>query len=319
MKKVNGVLGPIDTKDIGYTLMHEHILSVDWSMRVAFKDWIVYDEFIELAVREVNMAKKIGIRTIVDATPINLGRDIIVLRDVAKKTGMEIIASTGFYCDETSMLKTQSEKTLSRLLLREIEEGMQGTDTKAGLIKVATDLLGVTELNRKFLKASASAHKSTGVPIYTHASISNQMGIAQQDILEDEGVDLRNVIIGHVGDCNDIDYMEKLMNRGSYIGLDRFGHDEAYKIYNTKDRIDTFVELCKRGWVDKLIVSHDFVCYLDYFDNEWDKLKNVDINNLPYDFCFFNKKVIPQLLDKGITREQIDTVMIDNPRRFFEQ
>lgn len=311
MKKINGALGLIDTKDIGYTLMHEHILCADWSIRIAFPDRLVHDEFIKLAVREVNMAKDIGIKTIVDCTPINLGRDVIILREVAEKTGMQIIAATGFYFDETSELKNQSRKTFLKILLNEIEVGMQGTDTKAGIIKVATDLEGVTELNMKFLKAASLAHKKTDIPIYTHASTSNQIGIDQQDVFEDEGVDLKHVIIGHCGDCNNIDYLEKLLERGSYIGLDRFGQDEAFKNCNLQDRIDTFVELCKRGWVNKIIISHDFA-------NEWNKMKNVDINNLQVDFCYFNKKIIPKLLEKGITKEQIDTVMIGNPRIFFE-
>ena len=318
MKKVNSALGPIDTKDIGYALMHEHILAADWSMRIAFKDWIIYDEFIELAVREVNKAKKNGIKTIVDGTPINLGRDILALRDVAAKTGVHIIASTGFYSDETMMLGTKSEKTFVKLMLREIEVGMQGTDTKAGIIKVATDQLGVTELNRKFLKAAALANKETGIPIYTHTAVNSKVGLDQQDVFEDEGIDLSNVVIGHCGDCNDFEYMEKLMKRGSYIGLDRFGPDEAYRgVYNLEDKIKIFIELCKRGWIDKIIVSHDFSCFFDGFDNEWDRMK--DLDNLPCDFCYFNTKVIPKLIKGGISKKQIDTVMIDNPRRFFEK
>jgi len=318
MKKINGVLGPINIEDLGYTLMHEHILSADWSMRIAFlKDWINYEEFIELAVAEVNMAIDTGIKTIVDATPIDLGRDVSVLREVAKRTGIQIIASTGLYYNETAMLKSQNKNIFLRWFMREIEEGMQGTDTKPGVIKVASDLAGITELNGEILKAAALANIKSGIPIYTHATSINKIGIKQQDIFERQGVNLRNVCIGHCGDCNDLEYMEKILKRGSYIGLDRFGHDETFKVFNLEKRIETLIELYKRGWIEKLIVSHDFVCYLDFFGTEWREMKNIDTNNLPFDFCYFNKKVVPILLKRDITLEEINTLIIKNPQSFF--
>ncbi len=116
------------------------------------------------------------------------------------------------------MLGTKSEKTFVKLMLREIEVGMQGTDTKAGIIKVATDQLGVTELNRKFLKAAALANKETGIPIYTHTAVNSKVGLDQQDVFEDEGIDLSNVVIGHCGDCNDFNSPGELGSFNPRVG-----------------------------------------------------------------------------------------------------
>lgn len=316
MKMINGVLGPIETKNLGSTLMHEHVLNVDWSMRWAFKNlWVDRDEFVDLAVKELCMAKKLGIKTIVDVTPINLGRDINLIKEVAEKSGVQIIAATGLYFNEEPYLINKPIEIIVELLKRDIEVGIENTNIKASIIKCASDRFGITETNQKLLKATARVHKLTGAPITTHTLASKQLGLLQQDIFEEEGVDLRRVIIGHCGDTNDIEYLEAILKRGSFIGLDRFGDDAKNPLAN---RIEMVVELCKRGWTNKLLLSHDHVCYVDWGLNDWSKMKNIDINNLPLDFCYINNKVLTQLLQKGLSEEQIKQLMEENPREFFE-
>ena len=100
MAKINGVLGPIDTADLGFTLMHEHVLVANWSMRQAFSDWIDARAVADRATEELGAARELGVRTIVDLTGINMGRDIHVIREVAERSGVQIVAATGFYWTE---------------------------------------------------------------------------------------------------------------------------------------------------------------------------------------------------------------------------
>jgi len=198
---INGVLGPIETRDLGFTLMHEHILVANWAMRHCFPGYVDQEKLIRDAIGEMGSLKQRGVRTMVDLTAINLGRDIRVIREVAEKTGMQLIAATGFYWTEEPWMDAWDAEALAEYLIREVREGIEGTDTRAGILKCATDRLGVTPFNKKLLQATARAHRLTGVPISTHTAVSNQSGLAQQDVFEECGVDLGRVVIGHCGDC----------------------------------------------------------------------------------------------------------------------
>ncbi|MGH7318724.1 MAG: phosphotriesterase family protein, partial [Candidatus Rokuibacteriota bacterium] len=105
MAKVNGVLGPIDTAELGFTLMHEHVLVANWAMRQAFAGWLDREAQVQHAAAEARAAKERGVRTLVDLTPINLGRDITVIREVAERAEVQVIAATGFYWVEEPWLQ----------------------------------------------------------------------------------------------------------------------------------------------------------------------------------------------------------------------
>ena len=141
---------------------------------------------------------------------------------------------------------------LVEFLVRDITDGIQGTDIKAGIIKAATDHLGVTDLNKKTLQVAARLHRATGVPISTHTSVAHRTGLGQQDVFEEEGVDLSRVVIGHCGDTEDLDYLEAIMARGSFIGMDRFGLD---MILPGEKRVATIAALCERGRADRMVLS----------------------------------------------------------------
>jgi phosphotriesterase-related protein len=129
--------------------------------------------------------------------------------------------------------------------VHDIEEGIQGTQVRAAVIKCATDAPGVTPGVEKVLRASARAHLRTGVPITTHTQASTKRGLEQQDIFAAEGVDLSRVIIGHSGDSEDLDYLTTLVDRGSYIGMDRFGLEG---ILSTEKRVAVIARLCEMGY-----------------------------------------------------------------------
>lgn len=310
MAMIQSVLGPISSDDLGFTLMHEHILIADWSMRQGFPDYIDIPAFLEDAIAELRAVRERGVRTLVDLTPINLGRDVNVMRAAAERSGAQVIAATGFYFTEEPRLEWWQHDKLVSFLRRDIEEGIQGTDARAGIIKCATDRLGVTDLNRKLLEVAARAHRATGVPISTHSSAHHENGLLQQDVFEAEGVDLRRVVIGHCGDTQDLQYLEKILRRGSIIGMDRFGVD---LLLPTQQRVETIVELCRRGWSKQIVLSHDASCHIDWFERSMlrETAPNWNFQHIPND-------VIPALRAHGVEIEQIDDMTVGNPRRVFE-
>lgn len=310
MASINAVLGPLATEDLGFTLMHEHVLIANWSMRQGFPDYIDIPRFIDEAVEELRTVREHGVRTIVDLTPINLGRDIHVIHAVAAGSGVQILAATGYYFTEEPWMEWWTHDKLLGYLRRDIEEGIQGTSIRAAIIKCATDRLGVTDLNRKLLEVAARAHRQTGVPISTHSSSFHQNGLQQQDVFEAEGVDLRRVVIGHCGDTEDLEYLEKILRRGSIIGMDRFGVD---MLLPTAERVRTIVALCQRGWAAQIVLSHDAACHIDWFEKAM-----LRATAPKWNFLHIPDDVIPALRAGGVTEEQIRQMTIDNPRRIFE-
>jgi phosphotriesterase-related protein len=308
---INGVLGPIETEDLGFTLMHEHIIVTSWAMRRCFPGYLDEEKLMVDAVREVSSARERGVRTMVDLTAINLGRDIHVIRDVAEKTGMQLIAATGFYWTEEPWMDAWEAEALAEYLIREVSEGIEGTASRAGVIKCATDRLGVTPFNEKLLRATARAHRATGVPISTHTAVANRSGLAQQDVFDREGVDLRRVVIGHCGDSEDIPYLESILRRGSTIGMDRNGID---LILPTRQRVATIAELCRRGWADQMVLSHDASCHIDWFPRQL-----IEQMASKWNYRHVCDEVIPALRESGVSDEEIRAMTVDNPRRFFEQ
>lgn len=310
MATVQGVQGPLDTAELGFTLMHEHVLVANWAMRRCFPDYLDEDWLVRHATAELRSAAERGVRTMVDLTPINLGRDIGLIRRVAEASGVQIIAATGFYWVEEPWMEAWDVEQLASWLIRDIEEGIEGTPIRAGVIKCATDRLGVTPLNEKLLQVAAHAHRRTGVPISTHSSVENRSGLAQQDVFERAGVDLSRVVIGHCGDTEDVAYLEAILRRGSTIGMDRFGIDI---ILPTKQRVDTIAELCRRGWARQLVLSHDAACHIDWFPRDMIErtVPHWNYRHIPDD-------VIPALRERGVSEEDLRSMTVDTPRRYFE-
>ena len=138
------------------------------------------------------------------------------------------------------------------------------------------------------------------------------MGLDQQRVFREEGVDLRRTIIGHVGDTTDLDLLKRLMDAGSTLGLDRFGYDDILPL---ADRIDTLVALCRAGYADRIVISHDAVG-----STHWaiDRLHDPTPTRRSA-LCVISDHVLPALRDRGVDEKQIQQIMVDNPRRIFER
>ena len=312
MSKVNSVLGPIDTKDLGFTLMHEHVMSQGFVAR-DFPE-LFGPGYKERIMEGVAEAKKGGVDTIIDATPFDLGRDVSFLAEVSRRTGVNIIACSGWWMDLPPHLSGQSPDLFADLFVREIETGIAGTDVKAGILKSAADYAGVTPDGEIMLRAVARAQCRTGVPIMLHSYAHEQVARQQLAILQDEGVDLRKVAVDHVNDTRDVDYLFWLLEQGCYLGMDRYPGLNL----SARARTETIKWLIDAGWTDRLLPSHDFglVNPVTFFPP--DVQESIEKGN-PYGYLYMKKVVFAQLREMGVPDKVINTLCVNGPRQFFDQ
>jgi phosphotriesterase-related protein len=321
MPSVNTVKGPIDTAQLGTTLMHEHVFVLSPEVMQNFpENWGDEEQRVADAISRLNGLKSRGVDSIVDLTVIGLGRYIPRIKRIAEQTDINIIVATGVYTynDVPMYFHFQGPGTelggpelMTEMFVKDIEEGIANTGVKAAVLKCATDKQGVTPGVERILRAVAQAHRRTGAPISTHTHAATERGLEQQHIFEEEGVDLSRVVIGHSGDTTDTDYLENLIARGSYIGMDRFGIDV---LLSFEDRVNTVARMCERGHANRMVLSHDAACF-----NDW--LPEAALPAVLPNWHYFHilNDVIPALKERGVTDEQLYLMLVDNPRKFFER
>ncbi len=311
MPTVATATGPVDTAALGFTLMHEHVYVLSEGVNANFPHLWDRDARIRQAAAALAEAKAHGVSTIVDLTVLGLGRDVALVGEAARQSGMQIVVATGLYTyDEVPhYFEHRDVDHMADLFVRDIETGIQDTSIKAGILKCATDEKGVTPGVEKVLRGVARAHRRTGVAISTHTHAASEQGLNQQRVFAEEGVDLRRVVIGHSGDTEDIAYLEKLIGAGSYVGMDRFGLDQFLP---TDRRVATIAKLCERGHASHIVLSHDTMCYIDWFPEEA-RAEYPDFN-----YLHIPDRVLPALRAAGVSDEQIRTMTVENPLRIFE-
>jgi phosphotriesterase-related protein len=319
MMEVNSVNGPIDSKNLGRTLIHEHLVSVDLTMVNAFNDWFdVEDMYHQFCVRAERL-KKHGVKTVVDQLPINLGRNIHWLREASLRSGIQILCATGLYhMEEPFISRNVDPEFMAEFFVRDLTEGIQGTPYKAALIKCATDKQhGESEVNKVMLHAAAIASVQTGAPIGTHSNSKLHQGLYQQRIFLENGVEPQKILIGHSFDCLEQNYLTALLENGTYVGCDQIGIVHRASTEALAECVAELIHL-EKGYEKQIVLSHDSAIVNDYAYSfaRWrrDLAKNTGIGN--YDEVF--DVMIPELKKRGITQEMIDVMMIDNPRRYFE-
>jgi phosphotriesterase-related protein len=315
MTTINSVLGPIDTADLGLTLSHEHVLVASAGIQYVYPEFIDRDGTIERGVADLKQAYGEGLRTIVDLTTIDLGRDIRMLEQVSRESGVHIICATGTWRDIPRMFWGATPDMIAPLYVREIEEGIEGTGIKAAIIKVANDMGGVTPEGEIILRAAARAQKATGVPISTHTFPRERVGEQQVRVFEDEGVDLNRVYVGHSNDTLDIDYLVGLLEKGVWIGLDRYPGTPSPENPDWEQRTETVKKLIDAGFGHRIMLSHDWSVTLSIATREAQERRR---QYNPDSYLFIQRKVLPRLRELGASEEAIDRIMVDNPRRFFE-
>jgi phosphotriesterase-related protein len=248
---------------------------------------------------------------------LGLGRNVRLVQRVAERVDLNIVVATGAYITNSLPLPfvfqdpngpVGGREVLIDMFEQDAIDGVAGTGTRAAILKCATDVEGVTKDVERVLRAVAKVHRSTNLPIFTHTDAVSRRGLEQQAIFAEEGADLRQVIIGHCGDTDDLDYLRQLLAAGSYLGLDRFG---LYNLLDYERRLDVVMELCADGYAERLVLSHDASCYL-----RW----GTALRALAPDWTYTHivDDVLPALKRRGLSDAVVEQLMVTNPRNIFE-
>jgi phosphotriesterase-related protein len=314
--QVETVLGPVSLDKLGRTLMHEHVVLIDFDVARNYPETWEPQAVLPAAREELAGLARHDVRTIVDMTVIGLGRDVGLVREIAKGTGLNVIVATGLYSfDElpryfrNRIPGNGRADILAEFFVRDISEGIADTGIRAAIIKCVTGENGVTPGVDRAIRAAAWAHRATGAPLSTHSDAKTFRGREQQQILRQEGVDLSRVVIGHSGDTTDLSYLTELLDNGSYLGMDRFGLGSPV---TEGQRIETVANLIEKGYADKLVLSHDTSAFTHTFDPS---LRAVKMPSWRY--SYIPEFVVPKLLHRGISPYDIDQMLVRNPRSIF--
>ena len=322
MARIETVTGPIDSGELGFTLIHEHLRCQDEAVIAQWPDRVTLAEdepfAVEAggeraeAVKAAERAIERGVRTIADPTAMFLGRDVEFMRDVSAETGLQVVPCTGIYTYDhlPPFFLTRSPEQIAEMFVADIERGIQGTEIKAAFIKCAADHPGLTENVTKVHRAAAMASVQTGAPIMAHSAPGAGTGPKQLDLFEQEGVDPSRVQIAHCGDTDDVDHIVSLIDRGAFAGLDRFGL-ELYLPF--EKRIATALALLERGHAERLFLAADSCATLDWYPPEAVPVLQEAGQVIDWDIRMIPDKVIPALREGGMSDEQLEQMMVANP------
>lgn len=322
MVTVNTVTGPVSVEQIGRTLVHEHVAFQypGWQFDAAAPP-LDRQMAVSKAVEEIERAKACGVKTIIDCTPPDGSRDVDLIKEVAEKANINIVCATGRYngAEGAPVYFTARHNfgkdiipELYEGFVKEATEGIGNTKVRAGIIKVGTSLNQITAYEERVLRAAARACKETGVSIITHTE-AGTMGLEQADIFISEGVNPKKVAIGHSCGTPDMKYLLSLLDKGVYVSFDRFGLDFIFPDAIRKAHL---IALMGLGYTERLLVSQDYVI-------NWPGrplLTSEEQKRLApeWNLTHLFRNIFPALKQAGIKDEQIDTLLIDNPRRWLE-
>jgi phosphotriesterase-related protein len=318
--EVETVRGPVPTAELGTTLMHEHVFVLSPDSQANWSDEWDEEPRVADAIAKLSEVAGAGIRTIVDPTVDGLGRDIRrVARINEAVPDLNVIAATGVYtyADVPGFFATRGPGALPDLpepmvdlFVRDVQEGIQGTSIKAAFFKCAIDHHGLTAGVERIMRAVAKAHAITGAPVMVHNNPGQDTMAEVTRVLGEEGVEPARVLLAHVGDSTDVDRLSALAAEGYLLGMDRFGVDP---ILGFEERVATVVALCERGWSSRMVLAHDTSCYIDWIDpNLMQFMPN-------WHYLHIHQQVLPALLERGVSQDQIDEMLVANPRAWFER
>ncbi len=290
--------------------MHEHLIVGFHGILSEYPEFMVNDAF-ERIVHRLKEAKAGGVDTIVDMSTNDLGRDINLMAEASRLSGVNIIACAGWWRDVPRFIAELTPDQMAKAFVREIEEGIAGTKIKAGILKSASDFEGVTPPQEIGLRAIARAHKKTDVPIAIHSYHPGQIARQQLHILREEGVDMRRVKVDHANDTTDVEFLLGILERGCFLGLDRYPGLMTSPMARTK----TMKALIEAGYADRLCPSHD--TSLAYVLPDGQTPEQREAGN-PDRLLYIKKVVFPWLREMGVAESIISRLCIDGPRNFFE-
>ena len=316
MSTVETIRGRVATAELGTTLMHEHVFVMQpeaflnyahvWGESYWDEDARVAD-----AVEKLRAVRAVGIRTIVDPTAPGLGRNIPRIQRINAEVDLNMVVASGVYAflELPNFLHYRSAEAIAALFVRELQEGIDDTGVRAAFLKCAVEEHGLVGDIPRILDAIAIAAAKTGAPVMVHTNAVAATGTVALEELTRRGVDPRRIVVAHAGDSNDLDYLRAIGDTGAVLGFDRFNIPH----FNPdEDRMRTLLALLEEGYGDRIHLSHDAACFMDFMIGD-----PAFADERP-DYLHISTTILPALLERGVTQAQIDELMVDNPRRFFE-
>ncbi|UFJ41775.1 phosphotriesterase-related protein [Brevibacillus humidisoli] len=301
MKKIRTVLGDIAPEELGFTYSHEHLWCCPPPSQ---KDRDLELTNYDASLQELLHFKSVGGQALVDASTLDYGRDGGKLKSMSEAAGVHVVGTTGFnkHIYFPDWVEKESIEQIKDRLVHDVTIGMDGSDAKAGFLKAGSWLQLIHPLEEKVTRAVARAQLETNAPIWLHTE-AGTMGMEMLDILEEEGVDLRVVAVGHSDRNADPYYHLQLAKRGAYVQFDGVS---KVKYYPDSTRVALIKNMIDNGFLEQLLISGDMgrQSYLHAYGGG-------------PGFKYIKTKFIPRLLDEGITQEQIDTIFVKNPARWL--
>lgn len=322
MTTIETVRGRVDTTSLGRVLMHEHVFVLTPDLLAEHGDYWDEQTRVADAVGKLRALKAAGIDTVVDPTVVGNGRYVPRISRVNAEVDLNIVVATGLYTRQVPYAFAYrgpgtlfgGDEPLTQLFLRDLTIGIGDSGVKAAFLKCVVEDSEPARDQERIVKAVAAAHRETGAPITVHTDAASQTGRRALQLFRAEGVDLTKVVVGHAGDSNDLDYLKWIADQGALIGCDRFG----LEVFNpTEQRVATVSTLCAQGYADRIVLSHDAACFMDYFADQRTQQKLAEA--LPdWHYLHIPRTVVPSLRAAGVTEDQLHQMLVGNPKRYFE-
>lgn len=265
-KMVETVTGAVSVEKLGRCLMHEHIIWGTPGYWIDSNGWSK-EEIIQQAVSKLEALKSFGVKTVVDATPADCGRNPEMLKEISERAGINIICVGGCYKQSGGcadyfkfrMAYGNAPEEAYQILKHEVTEGIGNSGIKPGLLKVATGSEdSITDYDNLWLEACARVSVECGIKIITHTD-EGKHGSEQARRLIALGVKPEHIMIGHLNECMDIKELIDIMELGVYGGYDRMGLQYIINCPAQKYQLAGMSALVGMGYEDKLIMSHDSI------------------------------------------------------------
>lgn len=340
--RIQTVLGLIRPGRLGYTMTHEHLTmtfqccycpppaqqanladgpivmkNLFWLKQNPYssKENLLLNQEVDAVKEELIAFKAAGGGCIVENTTTGISRDVKTLKRLSQETGVHIVAGAGFYVDATHSPETRSKSVeqLTEVLVDEVLQGADGTDIKCGIIGEIGCSWPLTDSEKKILQATAEAQTQLGCPVNIHPGRNSEAPFQIVRILQEAGADISKTVMSHLD--RTIFDEKKLLEfaaLGSYLEYDLFGTEMLNYQFNTavdmpsdNDRIRTICSLISEGYDERIVISHDI------------HTKNRLVKYGGHGYSHILNNIVPKMLLRGISQQNIDKILLENPKRWL--
>jgi phosphotriesterase-related protein len=303
MNKIRTVLGDILPEQLGFTYSHEHLWCSPPDQQPD-RDFELMD--YDKSLEELKHFKEIGGQSLVEGSAIDYGRNAHMLAKMSEESGVNVVATTGFnkHVYYPDWVNDKSIDEIENILVKDLTQGIDDTDIKAGYIKVGSWLQLIHPLEEKTTIAAAHAQRKTGAPVWMHTE-AGTMGVEMLEILQNGGADLSKVVVGHSDRNPDPYYHLQLAKTGAYVQFDGCG---KIKYGTDYVRIELLKNLIQHGFQERILISGDMgrKSYLSAYGGG-------------PGFRYIKTKFIPRMIEEGISADIIHTIFVENPARWLAQ